>query len=62
MKIIREDSKLSAIQRVLLDYSNLIIPNLRDLLSDFLARIFVIFALFTNYINKSNIFKSIIYK
>ena len=62
MKIMRKDSKLSAIQRILLDYSNLIISNLRDLSSDSLAGIFAIFALLTNYTNKPNIFESIIYK
>ena len=60
--MIREDLELSAIQRVLLDYLDITISNLRDLSSDPLSRIFATFALLTNYVNKSNIFESTIYQ
>ena len=59
--MIREDLELSAIQRVLLDYLDITISNLRDLLSDSLSRTFAIFALLTNHINKSNIFEPTTY-
>ena len=60
--MIREDLELSAIQRVLLDYFDTTISNLRDLLSDPLSKTFAIFALLTNHVNKSNIFESTIYQ
>ena len=62
VEIVREDLELSAIQRVLLDYFDTTISNLRDLLSDPLSRIFATFALLTNHVNKSNIFESTIYQ
>ena len=61
VEMIREDLELSAIQRVLLDYFDITISNLRDLSSDPLSRIFATFALLTNHVNKSNIFESTIY-
>ena len=61
VEIIREDLELSAIQRVLLDYFDTTISNLRDLSPDSLSRIFATFALLTNHVNKSNIFESTIY-
>ena len=60
--MVREDLELSAIQRVLLDYLDTTISNLRDLLSDPFSRIFAIFALLTNHVNKSNIFESTTYQ
>ena len=62
VEMVREDLELSAIQRVLLDYFDTTISNLRDLLSDPLSRIFATFALLTNHVNKSNIFESTIYQ
>ena len=60
--MIREDLELSAIQRVLLDYFDTTISNLRDLSSDSLSRTFATFALLTNHVNKSNIFESTTYQ
>ena len=59
--MIREDLELSAIQRILLDYLDTTISNLRDLSFNPLSRTFVTFALLTNYVNKSNIFESTTY-
>ena len=59
--MIREDPELSAVQRVLLDYLDTTISNLRDLSPDPLSGTFATFALLTNHINKSNIFESTIY-
>ena len=60
--MIREDLELSAIQRVLLDYLDTTISNLRDLLSDSLSKTFATFALLANHVNKSNIFESTTYQ
>ena len=60
--MIREDLELSAIQRVLLDYLDTTISNLRDLSSDPLSRTFATFALLTNHVNKSNIFEPTTYQ
>ena len=59
--MIREDLELSAIQRILLDYLDITISNLRDLSSNSLSGTFAAFALLTNYVNKSNIFEPTIY-
>ena len=62
VEMVREDPELSAVQRVLLDYPDTTISNLRDLSPDPLSRIFAVFALLTNYANKSNIFESTTYQ
>ena len=59
--MVREDLELSAIQRVLLDYFDTTISNLRDLLSNPLSGTFAIFALLADHVNKSNIFEPTIY-
>ena len=60
--MIYEDLELSAIQRILFDYLDITISNLRDLSPNSLSRTFTTFTLLTNYVNKSNIFESTIYQ
>ena len=50
-----------AILKILNNYLNLTLSDLRDLLSTLLVSIYTTFALLANYFNKSNIFKLIIY-
>ena len=60
IKIIRKHFEYKIIQKIFDNYKNLIILNFRDLLFNFLIKVFVVFILFTNYINKFNIFEFII--
>ena len=62
VEMVREDLELSAIQRVLLDYSDTTISNLRDLSPDPLSRTFAAFALLTDHVNKPNIFEPTTYQ
>ena len=62
MKIMRKHLEYKIIQKIFNDHKNLIISNFRDLSFNFLIRIFVVFFLLANYINKFNIFEFIIYK
>ena len=62
VEMVREDPELSAIQRVLLDYPDTTISNLRDLSPNPLSRTFAAFALLTNHINKPNIFEPTTYQ
>ena len=62
MRIIREHFKYKIIQKIFNNHKNFIISNLRNLLFNSLTKTFAIFAFFTNYINKLNIFKLIIYE
>ena len=62
MKIMREHFEYEIIQKIFNDHKNLIISNFCDLSFDSLIKIFVIFTLFANHINKFNIFESIIYE
>ena len=62
MRAMRKHLEYEIIQKIFDDYKNLIISNLRDLLFDFLMRVFVIFILFANHVNKFNIFELIIYE
>ena len=58
----RKHSEYKIIQKIFDNHKNFIISDLRDLLFDFLTKIFVIFAFFANHINKFNIFELIIYE
>ena len=58
----RKHLEYEIIQIIFNNYKNLIISNLRDLLFDFLMKVFIIFVFFANYINKFNIFEFIIYE
>ena len=60
IKIIRKHFEYKIIQKIFDNYKNLIILNFHDLLFNFLIKVFVVFILFTNYINKFNIFEFII--
>ena len=62
MRVMRKHLEYKIIQKIFDDHKNLIISNLYNLLFDFLTKAFVIFTLFTNYINKFNIFEFIIYE
>ena len=62
IKIIRKHFEYKIIQKIFDNYKDLIISNLYDLSFNSLTKTFVVFTFFTNYINKSNIFKFIIYK
>ena len=54
---VRENSELRAIQKVLLDYPDLTIPDLRNLSPDPLAGAFAAFALLADHANKPDIFE-----
>ena len=58
----RKHFKYKIIQKIFNNYKNLIISNLRNLSLNFLTGIFIIFALFANYVNKFNIFEFTIYE
>ena len=62
MKIIRKHFEYEIIQKIFNNYKNFIISNLYNFSFNFLTKVFVVFALFANYINKFNIFKFIIYE
>ena len=62
IRIMRKHFEYKIIQKILNDYKDLIISNLRDLSFNSLIKIFAIFILFINYINKFNIFKFKIYE
>ena len=62
IKIIRKHFKYKIIQKIFDDYKDLIISNLHNLSFNSLTKTFVVFILFTNHVNKLNIFKFTIYE
>ena len=58
----RKHPEYKIIQKIFNDHKNLIISDLRDLSPNFLIRVFTIFALFTNHVNKFDIFEFTTYE
>lgn len=62
IQAIREDRKLSAIQRVLHDHPDLTVPDLRDLSPNPLSGAFAAFALLADHTNKPDVFEPTTYE